>query len=58
MTDELLAQGLIGLPKGSGSRTSVDCALVAKLGVKLGCRVGDDADDVVKTALQAAGVRP
>lgn len=56
ITDELLHQGLIGLPKGNAPRTSVDATLVAQLGAKLGCRQGDDADDVIKTAIRIGTV--
>jgi hypothetical protein len=52
--DELLDLHLIGLPN-SDIRTSVDADLVAKLGAKCNCRKGDDADDVVRTALGVIG---
>jgi len=51
ITEELLDRHLIGLPVGSAARTSVDCDLIAQLGAKLLCRKGDDADDVVRTAV-------
>jgi len=50
--NELLDRHLIGLPSGNAARTSVDCSLVAQLGEKLACRKGDDADDVLRTAIR------
>jgi len=50
--NELLDLHLIGLPSGNAARTSVDCSLVAQLGEKLACRNGDDADDVLRTAIR------
>ena len=50
--NELLDRKLIGLP--DGIRTSVDAKMVADLGALLGCRKGDDADDVLKTAIAEA----
>lgn len=52
IVNELLDQHLIGLPSGNAARTSVDCSLVAQLGEKLACRKGDDADDVLRTAIR------
>lgn len=52
--DELLDLHLIGLPN-SDIRTSVDVALVVKLGAKCNCRKGEDADDVLRTALEVIG---
>lgn len=51
ITSELSDRGLIGLPSDL-PRTSVRVDLVASLGAKLGCRKGDDADDVLSEAIK------
>ena len=50
----LIDAGLIGLPTGDAARTSVRCDYVSELGALLSCRKGDDADDVLKTAIRAS----
>ena len=56
IVERLLDLHLIGLPAGNAARTSVDAGLVAQLGKKLACRTGDDADDVLKTAIRVGRV--
>jgi len=53
MMNDLVDHHLIGLPSSAdtSSRTSVRCDLVAEIGRRVGCRKGEDADDVLAAVM-------